>query len=40
MIEMLREMGYVADKNNPNESPLAMAVRLHLRFVHQIDYPS
>lgn len=26
MIEMLREMGYVADKSNPNESPLAMAV--------------
>ena len=26
MCEMLREMGYVADKNNPNESPLAMAI--------------
>ncbi len=26
MIEMLREMGYVSDKNDPNESPLAMAV--------------
>ena len=26
MIEMLREMGYVSDKNDHNESPLAMAV--------------
>lgn len=26
MISMLREMGYVADENDPNESPLAMAV--------------
>ena len=26
MVEMLREMGYVADKNDPKESPLAMAV--------------
>ena len=26
MIKMLRELGYVADKNDPNESPLAMAI--------------
>lgn len=26
MIKMLRELGYVSDPNNPNESPLAMAV--------------
>ncbi len=26
MIDMLRNMGYVSDKNDPNESPLAMAV--------------
>lgn len=26
MMDMLRDMGYVADKNDPNESPLAMAV--------------
>ena len=26
MCDMLREMGYVKDKNDPNESPLAMAV--------------
>ena len=26
MMALLREMGYVADKNDPNESPLAMAV--------------
>jgi len=26
MIEALRDLGYVADKNDPNESPLAMAV--------------
>ena len=26
MMDMLREMGYVSDKNDPNESPLAMAV--------------
>ena len=26
MNQMLREMGYVADKNDPNEQPLAMAV--------------
>ena len=26
MMDMLRDMGYVADKNDPNESPLAIAV--------------
>ena len=26
MMDMLRDLGYVADKNDPNESPLAMAI--------------